>query len=101
MIKRRLLVVTLAVMAAFTLAGRATQFSAQASGTATPASTAPATPSGPTATPIERNPGHVLLATTTSTQDSGLLDYILPDFQKKYNVIVDVIAVGTGQSLQI
>ena len=43
----------------------------------------------------------MLLATTTSTQDSGLLDYISPDFQKKYNVIVDVIAVGTGQSLQI
>jgi tungstate transport system substrate-binding protein len=41
------------------------------------------------------------LATTTSTQDSGLLDVILPDFEKKFNCKVDVIAVGTGQAIQI
>lgn len=41
------------------------------------------------------------LATTTSTQDSGLLDYILPDFEKAYNCKVDVIAVGTGQAIEI
>lgn len=41
------------------------------------------------------------LATTTSTQDSGLLDAILPDFQRKYGVKVDVVAVGTGQALKI
>ncbi|MEJ2708028.1 MAG: substrate-binding domain-containing protein [Anaerolineales bacterium] len=41
------------------------------------------------------------LATTTSTQDSGLLDYILPDFESEYNTKVDVIAVGTGQALQL
>ena len=41
------------------------------------------------------------LATTTSTADSGLLPYILPDFEKKFNCKVDVIAVGTGQAIQI
>lgn len=41
------------------------------------------------------------LATTTSTADSGLLDAILPDFEQKYNVRVDVVAVGTGQALEI
>jgi tungstate transport system substrate-binding protein len=41
------------------------------------------------------------LATTTSTQDSGLLDYILPDFESEYNTKVDVIAVGTGQALTL
>ena len=41
------------------------------------------------------------LATTTSTQDSGLLDYILPDFENESNVKVDVIAVGTGQALTL
>jgi len=41
------------------------------------------------------------LATTTSTADSGLLDAILPDFQAKYNARVDVIAVGTGQAIEI
>ena len=43
----------------------------------------------------------LILATTTSTQDSGLLDYLLPDFQAEYNVQVDVIAVGTGQAIAL
>ena len=46
-------------------------------------------------------PGRLILATTTSTQDSGLLDVILPDFEQQANVSVDVVAVGTGQALQI
>jgi tungstate transport system substrate-binding protein len=41
------------------------------------------------------------LATTTSTADSGLLAFILPDFEKKSGCKVDVIAVGTGQAIQI
>ncbi|HZQ10546.1 MAG TPA: substrate-binding domain-containing protein [Anaerolineae bacterium] len=41
------------------------------------------------------------LATTTSTADTGLLDAILPDFEKKFNCHVDVVAVGTGQALEI
>ncbi len=41
------------------------------------------------------------LATTTSTADSGLLTAILPDFEKKFNCKVDVVAVGTGQALEI
>ncbi len=41
------------------------------------------------------------LATTTSTADSGLLTYILPDFEKKYSCKADVIAVGTGQAIEI
>lgn len=43
----------------------------------------------------------LILATTTSTQDSGLLDYMLPVFEKKFNVKVKVIAVGTGQAIQL
>mgnify|MGYP000725207883 CR=1 FL=1 len=43
----------------------------------------------------------LLLATTTSTQDSGLLDFILGDFTKKTGVEVKVIAVGTGKALQM
>ncbi len=43
----------------------------------------------------------LILATTTSTQDSGLLEYLLPDFEKLYHVKVDVIAVGTGQALKL
>ncbi len=43
----------------------------------------------------------LILATTTSTADSGLLDFILPDFEQKFTADVDVIAVGTGQALEI
>ncbi|MCI0483685.1 MAG: substrate-binding domain-containing protein [candidate division NC10 bacterium] len=41
----------------------------------------------------------VILATTTSTRDSGLLDVLLPVFEKKTGYVVKTIAVGTGQSL--
>lgn len=41
------------------------------------------------------------LATTTSTQDSGLLDAILPDFEATHNAQVDVVAVGSGQAMEI
>jgi len=43
----------------------------------------------------------LLLATTTSTADSGLLSYLLPDFEAKYNVKVNVVAVGSGQAMEI
>lgn len=41
------------------------------------------------------------LATTTSTDNSGLLTYLLPDFQQRFRLKVDVIAVGTGQALRL
>ena len=41
------------------------------------------------------------LATTTSTADSGLLDAILPAFEEQYNARVDVVAVGTGQAIEL
>ena len=47
------------------------------------------------------DPQRLILATTTSTYDSGLLDYILPDFEATYNAEVDVISVGTGQALAL
>ncbi|MDQ0256063.1 tungstate transport system substrate-binding protein [Evansella vedderi] len=44
-------------------------------------------------------PQDMILATTTSTQDSGLLDVLIPIFEEKYNINVKTIAVGTGQAL--
>lgn len=41
------------------------------------------------------------LATTTSTQNSGLLDVIVPPFEKQHNLKVHVIAVGTGAALKL
>ncbi len=46
-----------------------------------------------------RNPTRIILATTTSTYDSGLLDYLLPDFTQKTGIEVSVLSVGTGQAL--
>ncbi len=43
----------------------------------------------------------IVLATTTSTQDSGLLDVILPVFEKQSGIQVKVVAVGTGQAIQL
>jgi tungstate transport system substrate-binding protein len=40
-------------------------------------------------------------ASTTSTQNSGLFDYLLPIFEKKTGIKVDVIAVGTGAAIEI
>ncbi len=44
-------------------------------------------------------PKNIILATTTSTQDSGLLDVLLPIFEKKTNYFVKTIAVGSGQAM--
>jgi tungstate transport system substrate-binding protein len=52
----------------------------------------PAAPSAAAARPL-------ILATTTSTQDSGLLDVLLPRFEAAHQVKVKVIAVGTGEAL--
>ncbi|TAK11851.1 MAG: tungsten ABC transporter substrate-binding protein [Anaerolineae bacterium] len=52
-------------------------------------------PAAPTET------ARLILATTTSTENSGLLAYLLPQFETQYNAIVEVIAVGTGQALQL
>ena len=48
------------------------------------------------ATAAEKN---IILATTTSTQDSGLLDVLIPLFEKKTGYMVKTIAVGSGQAM--
>ena len=53
---------------------------------------------GATSQPASRT---ILLATTTSTQDSGLLDVLIPDFEKKTGYQVKTSAVGTGAALAI
>jgi len=48
------------------------------------------------AAPKQKN---IILATTTSTQDSGLLDVLLPIFEKETGYFVKTIAVGSGQAM--
>ena len=50
-------------------------------------------------TPGDAQPKTIILATTTSTQDSGLLDVLLPIFEKKTGYFVKTIAVGSGQAM--
>jgi tungstate transport system substrate-binding protein len=43
----------------------------------------------------------MILATTTSTQDSGLLDVLVPDFEQKTGYTVQTVAVGSGAAMQM
>jgi len=56
---------------------------------------------GQTRVPVPELGESMILATTTSTRDSGLLDAILGDFTEKTGVEVKVVAVGTGKALQM
>lgn len=42
----------------------------------------------------------LVLATTTSTKDSGLLDVLIPEFEKEQGIKVKVLSVGTGQAIK-
>ena len=44
---------------------------------------------------------HIKCASTTSTQNSGLFDYLLPIFEKQTGIKVDVVAVGTGAAIEL
>ena len=77
--------------------------SAAPSVTATAAPTAEPQPT-PTAAPTAEPPptpaqAELILATTTSTQDSGLLDVLVPEFEKLTGYQVKTVAVGSGQAL--
>ena len=62
-----------------------------ACGSAAPATQVPAGPADPS----------LILATTTSTQDSGLLDVLVPMFEKQTGYTVKTVAVGTGEALKM
>ena len=54
---------------------------------------------GATAEAAESKDKNVILSTTTSTQDSGLLDVLVPLFEKQTGYSVKTVSVGTGQAL--
>ena len=79
--------------------------------TAAPATEAPVATEMPTMAPTEApteapvpaapaNP-NLILATTTSTQDSGLLDVLIPLFEAQSGYTVQTVAVGTGAALKM
>ena len=100
------LVALLLVAAACTSAASPSpQASAPAASTApasiAPASIAPASaaPASAAATPDVNS--SLILATTTSTQDSGLLDVLVPAFEQATGYVVKTVSVGSGQALKM
>ena len=70
--------------------------------TAVPPTAVPATATEvpPTEKPAPSNPT-LILATTTSLQDSGLLDALIPLFEAETGYTVQTVAVGSGQAIQM
>jgi tungstate transport system substrate-binding protein len=64
------------------------------------ARTATPGPSGSSRSPVAtKASGKLILATTTSTQDSGLLDVLIPAFESESGYTVQTVAVGSGQAI--
>ena len=102
----RTIFLTLLLIVSITLTACGSAVPTAAPATEVPAATeAPAT-EAPTAAPTEApvvapaNP-NIILATTTSTQDSGLLDVLVPMFEEQTGYVVQTVAVGTGEALKM
>ena len=68
---------------------------------ASPVPAPSATAAQPSAAPSPVGNRELILATTTSTRDSGLLDVLLPDFEARTGYAVKMLAVGSGQALEL
>ena len=51
--------------------------------------------------PVQAQPRYITVASTTSTEQSGLFRHLLPIFEKKSGIQVRVVALGTGQALDM
>ncbi len=94
-----LLVLSIAVTACGT---SPTGGGASATPTTAPATEAPVATDAPTEAPVAApaNP-NIILATTTSTQDSGLLDVLVPLFEAESGYTVQTVAVGSGEAMKM
>ena len=63
--------------------------------------TEPAATVAPTEAPVVPANPNLILATTTSTQDSGLLDVLVPMFEEQTGYKVQTVAVGSGQAMEM
>jgi tungstate transport system substrate-binding protein len=74
---------------------------AQPGAPSAPAASSPAAARAPTAVPRSGSDKELILATTTSTQDSGLLDVLVPLFSQQSGYQVKTVSVGTGAALAL
>ena len=102
--KRRNLIITLLLLFVVALSACAPS----ATPTSAPVTEPPARPTEvpptavpPTAEPTKLANANLILATTTSTQDSGLLDVLIPMFQDQTGYTVQTVAVGSGQAMEM
>jgi tungstate transport system substrate-binding protein len=94
---------TLLTLLALILTGCSPSATPTAAPTQPPVIVAPATEAPTEVTtepPAPANP-NLILATTTSTQDSGLLDVLIPMFQEQTGYLVQTVAVGSGAALKM
>ena len=98
---KKLITLCIAVLLMLTLLASCAQEAAPTPAPATPAPTPTAAPATPEPEPEPIETGTITLATTTSTEDSGLLDFILPIFTEETGWDIRVISVGTGAALQL
>jgi tungstate transport system substrate-binding protein len=63
--------------------------------------TTPTPAATPTVAAASSAPQTLLIATTTSLYDTGLLDYLQPIFEKKYNVQLKITSQGTGKAIEL
>jgi tungstate transport system substrate-binding protein len=98
--RRRALPLIGAAILAAALAGCTSGTSPSPSTSAAAPSASPAPPEV-TAMPTPAGSRDLILATTTSTQDSGLLDVLVPAFEKATGYVVKTVAVGSGQAIKM
>jgi tungstate transport system substrate-binding protein len=102
MTKRLAIVLAAVLCAAFAVACGSDSNSDKTPATAaTSAATTAGATSAPTAPAPTKASGNIILATTTSTQDSGLLDVLVPMFQDETGYTIKTVAVGSGQAIQM
>lgn len=95
---RNILTALLIVLSIVLTACGASATSIIASSTEAPVATESPATEVPAAAPANPN---LILATTTSTQDSGLLDVLVPMFEEQTGYTVQTVAVGTGEALKM
>ena len=105
-VRRALLVGTVAILAA--CSGAASGTASPGAPSAAPATVAPTLAASDAPSPAAPSPavspaasGDLILATTTSTQDSGLLDVLVPAFEASTACKVKTVAVGSGAALKL
>ena len=89
----------IAVLFAVTLIAGCTSTSSTTPAAATTA--APATPATTAPVATESPQSSLVIATTTSLYDTGLLDYLQPMFEKQYNVKLKITSQGTGKAIEL